>query len=286
MEEVESSSQPDGGLASHGARRRGPRPCARRAALSVADDSPTPTAVDLAVEEPLEIRLDGEPYAVVMRTPGHELELAAGFCLTEGIVDSFDEVLSIAHCRENENVVDVHLAGGRSPRRERRRTLPSRSSCGLCGVRLLADVERTLSPLSDGPSVALADLARLPRRMAERQGLWRVSAGSHAAVLARSDGEVLALREDVGRHNALDKVIGCALLRGMVAQECVALLSGRISFEMVQKTARARIPILAAVSAATSTAVDLAERLNLTLVGRLRGATMTVYTHPARLLGL
>ncbi len=252
------------------------------------------------VEEPLEIRVNGKPYAVVMRTPGHEMELAAGFCLTEGLVDSFTEILSMGFCAEAQdqmrNVVNVMCSSntmassassgstGASPAPSGHRTLASRSSCGICGVRMIEDLDHRVSALPEGGRFPVPSIVGLQQQMSGRQALWRLTGGTHAAALAKADGEVLVVREDVGRHNALDKVIGFAILGGINCQDSMVLLSGRISFEMVQKAARARIPVVVGVSAPTSLSVDLAESLRLTLVGRLRGSRMVIYTHPERIV--
>lgn len=253
--------------------------------------------IELIVEEPLEIRLNGVPYATIMRTPGFEMELAAGFCLTEGMIDSLAEVLTMGFCAEAENVgnivnvmtVTAAVTTGRksqeaaAPRKASGRRLESRSSCGLCGVTMLEDINRVLLPLAEGPRIPIADIVRMQYRMIEEQALQVRTKGAHAVALVRVDGMPVVVREDVGRHNALDKAIGHALLNGIDCSGCVAILSGRISFEMAQKAIRARIPIVAAVSAATALAVDLAERLNCTLIGRLREDSLSVYTHEERL---
>ncbi len=249
----------------------------------------------VVAEEPLEIRINGDPYAVIMRTPGHETELAAGFCFTEGIVDSFAQICSIGFCPEAaagmQNIVNVIVSRGcagqggpseataRSPR-----AMVSRSSCGLCGVEMLADVEKKVAPLPGGLLIAGGELYRMLGRMIELQEIYASTRAAHAAGLFYLEGEPLAVREDVGRHNALDKAIGHGLMRGLDFSRCVAVLSSRISFEMVQKALRARIPVVAAVSAATSLAVDLAGRCGCTLVGRVREHSMVIYTHPERVI--
>jgi len=252
--------------------------------------------IELIVEEPLEIRINGEPYATIMRTPGSEMELAAGFCFTEGIVDSFSDVLTMGFCTESGNagnIVNVMTAAGNTgektaepaePRKSSARRLESRSSCGLCGVTMLEDINRALLPLEDGPRIPAVDIVRMQYAMVEKQELQARTKGVHAVALVNLDGTPVVVREDVGRHNALDKAIGYALLRGIDCSGCVAVLSGRISFEMAQKAIRARIPIVAAVSAATALAVDLAERLNCTLIGRLRDDSMSIYTHKERII--
>jgi len=247
----------------------------------------------VVVEEPLEIRINGNPCAVIMRTPGHEMELAAGFCLTEGIVDSFAEIHSIGFCSDApagmQNIVNVIVSRSRDGQAERAeaparavRVLPSRSSCGLCGVEMLADVGKKVAPVQGNFLVSGGNFYRMMNRMVELQEIFGSTRAAHAAGLFYPEGEPVAVREDVGRHNALDKVIGHGLMQGLDCSRCVAVLSSRISFEMVQKALRARIPVVAAVSAATSLAVDLAERSGCTLIGRVRGHSMVIYTHPER----
>lgn len=248
----------------------------------------------LLVEEPLEIRVNGTPYAVIMRTPGHETELAAGFCLTEGIVESRAEIHTVGFCADApdgmQNIVNVIVsrkACGRKnedamPPAGAARRMASRSSCGLCGVAMLRDVEKKIVPVRAGLSIPAARVYPLLQRLLESQVLYGSTRAAHAAGLFSPAGEPVVIREDVGRHNALDKAIGHALLQGHDCSRMVALLSSRISFEMAQKAVRARIPIVAAVSAATSLAVELAERCGCTLIGRVRRESMLVYTHPER----
>jgi len=252
--------------------------------------------IELIVEEPLEIRINGEPYATIMRTPGFEMELAAGFCFTEGIIDSLAEVLTLGFCADAENtgnIVNVMTAAGRAgerssasvePRKASGRRLESRSSCGLCGVTMLEDINRVLLPLEDELRIPAVDIVRMQYVMVEKQALQARTKGVHAVALVRPDGVPVIVREDVGRHNALDKAIGHALLYGIDCSGCVAILSGRISFEMAQKAIRARIPVVAAVSAATALAVDLANHLNCTLIGRLRDDSLSIYTHQERIV--
>ena len=243
------------------------------------------------VEEPLEIRVNGMPYAVLMRTPGSEIELAIGFCLTEGIVDAFEEIESVGFCpdatADAENVVNV-AAKPVTGREGGFIDPPSRSrvastACGICGVRTIDDLSMRLTRLPPGCKVPTETIIDLQYIMSDRQTLSRLTTGTHAAALSGVDGRLHVVREDVGRHNALDKVIGYAMLHGVDLRSCVALLSGRISFEMVQKAVRAGIPVVAAISAATSLAVSLARRFDCTLVGRLRDRSMTVYTCPERI---
>jgi FdhD protein len=239
----------------------------------------------LAVEEPLEIRVDGRATAVTMRTPGHDLELALGFLLTEGVVGKPDDVVGAVNCADN--VVDVTLRtplAGDAPLRN----FFTSSSCGMCGKESI-DAVRTKSPydVSTDPLVITSELVTsLPTKLRDAQRVFDRTGGLHAAGLFDAGGELLCLREDVGRHNAVDKVIGWAVqeqrlpLTGMVLQ-----VSGRASFELVQKAVMAGIPVLSAVSAPSSLAVQLAEETGLTLIGFVRGVTFNVYTGAQRLTG-
>lgn len=247
--------------------------------------------IQLAVEEPLEIRVNGEPYAVVMRTPGHEIELAAGFCLTEGIIDSFSDIQTMGFCpdaEETKNIVNVVAKRQRGESCDvmdsAPRAMTSRSSCGICGVKMLSDLDKDLTPLTSKVKFGAKQFAAMQSEMWNQQELFRSTKGTHAVCLMDSCGKVLAVREDVGRHNAMDKVIGFALLRGIDCSNSAVFLSSRISYEMVQKAIRAKIPVLAAVSAATSLAVDLAERFGCTLVGRIRDDGFVVYSRPSRIV--
>lgn len=249
----------------------------------------------LAVEEPLEIRVGGLSLAVTMRTPGHDVELAAGFLVSEGGISHGGQFHSAIHCggpgtggMENTyNVLDVTLAPGvRPPDPDLARAFYTTSSCGLCGKASIDAVE-TVSAYdvsSDEAAVDAATLTGLPDALRARQEVFEKTGGLHAAALFDAvTGELLVLREDVGRHNAVDKVVGWAVLndrlplRGTVLQ-----VSGRASFELVQKAVMAGIPILAAVSAPSSLAAELAEASGLTLVGFLRGSSMNVYAGAGR----
>ncbi len=246
----------------------------------------------VAVEEPLELRIGDTPLAVTMRTPGHDDELAAGFCLTEGVVSGADDVVALRPCdlAEYGNVVEVELSEVAARRHaadiERaRRALYVSSSCGLCGKQSIDRLEQATRPLGPGPEVAAATLARLPAVMREAQDVFAQTGGLHAAAIFEVDGRLRVLREDVGRHNAVDKVIGHELLLGRTPIESgVLLVSGRASFEIVQKAAMAGVAVLCAVSAPSSLAVDLAVRLDLTLVAFLRDARMNVYNDAGRIV--
>jgi len=251
----------------------------------------------LAVEEPLEVRVGGTQLAITMRTPGHDVELAAGFLVSEGVIARGDQFRSAIHCggpgtglsgSENTyNVLDVTLAPGvRPPDPDLARNFYTTSSCGLCGKASIEAVETVSSydVAVDEASLEAALLATFPDRLRERQAVFDKTGGLHAAGLfdART-GELVVLREDVGRHNAVDKVVGWAVLNDRLPLAGhVLMVSGRASFELVQKAVMAGIPMLAAVSAPSSLAVELAASSGLTLVGFLRGASMNVYARPDR----
>lgn len=248
----------------------------------------------LAVEEPMELRVGGRALAVTMRTPGHDVELAHGFLLTEGVIAARADVTVARYCdgvddegRQTYNVLDVALADGVPPPDPGvERNFFTTSSCGVCGKGALEAVRvRTrCSPAGDGVRVAPSVLSALPDTLRAAQRVFDTTGGLHAAGLFTADGEPLLVREDVGRHNAVDKVLGAALLAGRVpASGTVLLVSGRASFELAQKAVMAGVPVLAAVSAPSSLAVELADEEGLTLVGFLRGETMNVYTHPERI---
>jgi FdhD protein len=231
----------------------------------------------LAVEEPLEIRVNGGPLTVTMRTPGDDIDLAAGFLATEGMVTRAADIARIRMC--DVNVADVSLAGGVTLPGSRRSFLTT-SACGVCGkdsisaVRVRLAYDLSADAVRADPSV----LAGLPGTLRQAQRVFDSTGGLHAAGLFRADGTLLVLREDVGRHNAVDKVVGWALRAGRLPLTgCLLLVSGRASFELVQKAAVAGIPVLAAVSAPSSLAVELAQEAGLTLVGFLRGPSMNVY---------
>jgi len=253
-----------------------------------ADDA---TRDRVAHEEPLEIRLAGTPLAVVMRTPGHDLELVTGFLLTERVVDSLDEVESVRHCSEQadaeaeDNVVQVTLRPGLRPDLERlRRNLFASSSCGVCGKATLENALASAPPLDDPTRIDAEVLTALPERLRATQPIFDETGGLHAAGLFDTAGRLLAVREDVGRHNAVDKVVGWAARSGLLPGSGRALLvSGRASFEIVQKALAARIPVVAAVSAPSSLAVDLARASGIALVGFLRGPGFNVYSRMERI---
>ncbi|QDU59704.1 formate dehydrogenase accessory protein [Planctomycetes bacterium Pan216] len=260
--------------------------------VQLSESARTPTTDRLAVEEPLEIRLGPEPLAVTMRTPGDDAELAAGFCLTEGIITSPDDLEQIEACSEAEhgNVIVVTLPDDVLQRRaeqveKARRELYLSSSCGLCGKASLDRIAQDVPPLRGDFQVRGELLASLPQRMREAQRTFEETGGLHAAALFRPEGELLVLREDVGRHNAVDKVIGAMLLAGMVPVDpAILLVSGRASFEIMQKAALAGICCVAAISAPSSLAVEFARRFGMSLVGFLRPGRMNIYHETGRIV--
>ncbi|MGO4455563.1 formate dehydrogenase accessory sulfurtransferase FdhD [Arthrobacter sp. RAF14] len=251
----------------------------------------------LAVEEPLEIRVASSPLAVTMRTPGHDVELATGFLVSEGIIADGGDIRTAIHCggpgtggEENTyNVLDIALAPHVAPPSpDAARNFYTTSSCGVCGKASIEAVE-TVSQHDvsvDPVTVEAALLATFPDRLRERQAAFEKTGGLHAAALFdAATGELLVVREDVGRHNAVDKVVGWAAQNGRLPLTGTVLqVSGRASFELVQKAVMAGIPVLAAVSAPSSLAAELAESMGLTLVGFLRGASMNVYAGAERIL--
>ena len=236
----------------------------------------------LAVEEPLEIRVEGHSIAVVMRTPGHDRELAAGFLVTENLIRARDDIFDITQCGSSaaDQVVNVTL---RDPaafdRSKLTRHVFSSSSCGVCSKATIDAVRQQFASVDSDVCVAAAIILQLPARLRENQETFEQTGGLHACALFDRDGKLLALREDVGRHNALDKLVGQALLDGeLPLRDHVLFLSGRVSFEMMQKALAAGIPIVAAISAPTTLAVDFATESGQTLIGFVRGETMNVYT--------
>lgn len=270
------------------------RVTARRRIRHITAETSVSRPATLVVEEPLEIRVGGDPLTVTMRTPGSDVELAQGFLLTEGIIGHRDDVLTVRYCRgagddgvNTYNVLDVALAPHVSaPSPDLRRNFYSTSSCGVCGKASLEAVKLISrhGPGDDPAQVGADTLSALPERLRAAQKVFATTGGLHGAALFTVDGETLVVREDVGRHNAVDKVIGWALEADRIPLTgTVLLVSGRASFELTQKAVMAGIPVLAAVSAPSSLAVDLAGQSGLTLVAFLRGQSMNVYTRPDRI---
>jgi len=276
---------------------------ARRRVLRITlpDEAAQPAAVAaradvLAAEEPLGIRVNGTALTMTMRTPGDDLELAAGFLVSEAVIRSPADIAEIKLCDGTScghaghddlgNIAEVTLAAGVEVAPGARRNFMTTSACGVCGKASIADLcVRPHAPLAGDPArFAPAMLAALPDQLRDAQRVFSRTGGLHAAGLFTAAGELIAAREDVGRHNAVDKVVGWALLEDRLPLAgCALLVSGRASFELAQKAILAGIPLLAAVSAPSSLAVDLAEEAGLTLVGFLRGPSMNVYTGADRL---
>jgi FdhD protein len=264
---------------------------ARRRVGKLRPEGITDTADDLAVEEPMEIRVDSQTVAITMRTPGDDFELALGFCLTEGIVAAADDVATIRYCpdpraEQTYNVVDVRRRSPGLVPDHLRRNVYTSSSCGICGTASIDAVrERTGDVSTDGVSVRTPILAELPGRLARAQRVFARTGGLHAAGLFDAEGAVLCVREDVGRHNAVDKVIGWAAREGRLPLEgTILLVSGRVAFEIVQKALTAAIPVVAAVSAPTSLAVAAADTAGMTLVGFVRDASLNIYAGAHRVV--
>ena len=265
-----------------------------------AGTEPTQVEDELVVEEPLEIRVGQQSLIVVMRTPGHDFELAAGFLYTESLITRSDDIEIIAYCDEEttetqdggltsyQNIVNVQLTEELDLDAQSgwQRNFHANASCGLCGKMTIESVRQQVSPLNSRFCMNQAVLYQLNDRLRAAQSVFERTGGLHAAGLFSETGELLIVREDIGRHNAVDKVIGQALLADMVPLERhILMVSGRASFEIVQKALFARIPVIVAVSAASTLAVDLAAEGNLTLIGFMRGQRMAVYTCPERIRG-
>jgi FdhD protein len=248
----------------------------------------------LTTEEPLEIRVEvgggaAEPLTLTMRTPGADFELVAGLLHAEGVVDGAAELLALRYCvdggqPQNYNLISVSLPAHAAPRLAHlRRSLYSSSSCGVCGKQSIEQVRRSSPSVSEGLRMPASLLGELPERLRAGQALFERTGGLHAAGLFSAEGELLAVREDVGRHNALDKLVGASLLgEPLPFTSGTVLVSGRLGFELVQKAARAGVQLLAAVGAPSSLAVELAADTGMTVVGFLRGSSFNIYSHPER----
>lgn len=250
----------------------------------------------VAVEEPLEVRLHGKPFATIMRTPGADKELAAGFLLSEGVIGSSSDIGALEGCRhphhpEYHNIVDVFLMpaarAGMERHLETRRNVLANSSCGLCGRVTIESLQRQLPPVSSSLIVDPATAVNLPDRLRARQRLFDATGGLHAAALFGADGAVRAFGEDVGRHNAVDKVVGRMLIEERLpADDALLAVSGRVSFEIVQKAWIAGVPLICAVSAPSSLAIELADAAGITLLAFARQSGFNVYTHCGRIRGV
>lgn len=253
----------------------------------------------VVIEEPLEVRLDGRTVAVLMRTPGMEKELAAGFSLGEGLVEDLADIALVRHCGrvtadlpdaqapeadvldQSRNQVDIRLMPGTAPSADPRQGIALiRSGCGRTDVGTLAE---DLTPINGRVKIQTELLAHLPAQMARKQSAYKAAGGIHAAAIFDANGRVIVVCEDIGRHNAVDKATGYCLLRGISLTDKILVSTGRASYDMVIKGVRLGIPVLASISSPTSMAVELAEALGCTLLGYLRGKTLNVYTHGWRI---
>jgi len=248
-----------------------------RSVVRVGDDDEFDRVV---VEEPLEIRVGDEPIAVTMRTPGDDDDLAVGFLVTEGVLSSPSDVVRVT--RPEPNVVEVEVAPGVDARAAKR-AMYSASSCGLCGKGTISAITLRVPRIEDDTSFDLDTLLAFPDLMRAAQPTFDRTGGLHAVALFDSHARLEVLREDVGRHNATDKVVGSRFRAGLPLGARALMVSGRAGFEIVQKAAVARIPIVAAISAPSSLAIDLADRVGITLVAFLRPPRASLYTHPERI---
>ena len=238
----------------------------------------------LVIEEPLELRIEGQAVAVVMRTPGHDHDLALGFLCTEGVIDGADDIQAMAHVHDlqsqEDNVLDCILSSGMGAERKAlaNRTLFASSSCGICGKESIERIRVRARPLSTHPQLSVAVVQQAPEQLRKRQPIFAATGGIHGALLMDRSGAVRLCREDVGRHNAVDKVIGAALKQELELEQLVMVISGRAGFEIAQKCIVAGIPALIAVGAPSSLAVELATETGLELIAFARGESFNRYT--------
>jgi FdhD protein len=243
---------------------------------------------ELIQEEPFLIRVDGKPYSVVMRTPGEEIPHAAGFCLGEGLIENKNDFVTIGFCEDrDQNVVDVRL---KSERRDKipeileRRGFISQTSCGICGKEMIEDLYQTLIPAKKEVKIDIEKIFESIDRLSDNQAYYSTTRGSHAAMLVGSRLDTLSFAEDVGRHNALDKAIGKLLLEGNLDDAVMVILSSRISYELVQKAARARLPIMVSESRPTGLAVEMGQALNMTLACTAKESELLIFTGEKRII--
>ncbi len=264
-------------------------PLESRTIVKVREERRSEAADWVVVEEPLEIRVGGDALAVIMRTPGHDIELAVGFALTEGIVRAADEIGTIRLCaarpEDEPNVVEIGLAPGvRFDRDELRRSFVASAACGLCGKASLLALATRAVPVDSSLTVTQRVLEELPDRLRAAQVTFGRTGALHAAAIFLRDGTLKICREDVGRHNAVDKAIGCALLNREPLRDTILLVSGRTSFEILQKAAVAGIPVVCAISGPTTLAIETARAFDITLVNFLRDRAMNIASRPERVL--
>ena len=248
----------------------------------------TSDSLSLIGEEPLSIRVQGNPYAVIMRTPGEEKEHVAGFCLAEGVVDNPDEFVSIARCDiDDTNVIAVTLTPERRAMIDDildRREFISQTSCGICGKEVVRDLQSKIRPVEDDIRFDIHQASRCLDEIANYQPLRKTTRGAHTALIFNRQLDLVSSAEDVGRHNALDKAIGKLFLDNRIGEAGLLVMASRVSYELVQKAARARIPVIIAVSRPTALAVELAAALNMTLATKAKGIGLFVFTAPQRLV--
>jgi FdhD protein len=242
---------------------------------------------NVAAEEPLEIFINDKPFHMTMRLPGEEIPLAVGFLFTEGLINLIDEVLTVSHCKDvSSNRINIYLKvsqnNSSSPLLTRRS--PSYSSCGICGKDLISDLSMSLPKIGKTIAITFPRLAKLQDMLMKDQQIFRNTGGTHAAGIFNEAGTLLGLSEDIGRHNALDKAIGKILLTRKTAEAKILILSSRLSYEMVTKAARLGIEIITGVSSATSLAIDLAQNVEMTLIGFHRGQRGNIYTCSERII--
>ncbi len=244
---------------------------------------------ELAIEEPLEIRVHGQSLAITMRTPGHDEELAAGFLQTEGIIKDQGDLVETTHCNggkhnQGQNRLNIFLSPNLEIDLESlTRHVFASSSCGLCGKATIESVQQNFDPIESDVRVLPETITSLPALLRNAQPTFDQTGGLHAAAVFDTKGKLVVCREDVGRHNAVDKIVGYGFLNKLPFDKHILMVSGRASFEIMQKALAARLPILAAVSAPSSLAVDFAQENGQTLIGFVRGETMNIYTHPERI---
>jgi len=242
----------------------------------------------VAMEEPLEVYIENEPFYTTMRLPGEEIALALGLCFTDGLMSSMDDIAGANYCGDvSANKVNLYLSDAKKedgPLAPKRRQLTVFSSCGVCGSDLIGDLTKSIPVIEKRTKVEFSRLFSMQKTMVDKQKAHHLTGGTHAASLFDGQGGFLAFAEDVGRHNALDKAIGKLLLEGRVGEAVIVHLSSRLSYEMVVKAARLGAEIVTGVSAATSLAIETADALGITLIGTLRNPRGNIFTHPDRIL--
>jgi FdhD protein len=243
---------------------------------------------ELIGEEPLLIRVEGNPYSVVMRTPGEEIFHAAGFCLGEGLVDKRDDFLTVGYCQDlDPNVIDVKISPHRLEKISDlldRRGFISQTSCGICGKEMIKDLFKIISPIEENRKVSIDRLFECIDSLPKHQDHYKRTRGSHAVMLFDYQFEILSFSEDVGRHNALDKAIGKAFMSGKLSDAFIAVLSSRLSYELIQKLARARIPVLVSNSRPTALAAEMGINLNMTLACKAKESELILISGDDRIL--